>query len=199
MSQNSELKKLGQKTYLEYHQDGIIDLILGLCTLGFGIRMATESPVFIFLSWVPILFYLPLKNRITVPRYGYVRFTSDRSRAILFSLAIVIGMVFLAFFFGFYVFASGNNIPPAFDQWLNRYHMLLLGGIVAAALAGAAIFTGIRRFYGYALLFIAVIALGITLGLPAPVYVIVIGTIIFLSGVWLLYRFINKHPNTSQE
>jgi hypothetical protein len=77
--------------------------------------------------------------------------------------------------------------------------MLLLGGIVAVALAGAAIFTGIRRFYGYALLFIAVIALGITLGLPAPVYVIAIGAIIFLSGVLLLYRFINKHPNTSQE
>ena len=199
MSENTELKKLGQKAYLGYHHDGIIDIILGLCTLGFGIRMAIDSPVFLFMSWVPILFYLPLKNRITVPRYGYVRFTSDRSRAILFSLVIVVGVVFLAFFIGLFVFASGNSIPQIVDQWLKQYHMLLLGGFAALALAGAAVFTGIRRFLGYALLFIAIIAIGIWMELPAPAYVIVLGAIIFLIGLWMLYRFMSSHPIISRE
>lgn len=199
MSTAKEFKKLGRKTYLGYHQDGIIDIILGLCTLGFGIRMATETPVFLFLSWIPILFYIPLKNRITVPRYGYVRFTSDRSRSVIYALTIVVGIVLFAFFFGLYMFRVSDGIPPAIDLWLKEYHMVLLGGIAGITISGAAFFTGIHRFYGYALLFIAVPLIGVLLGIPEPTSVILLGAIIFLIGAWMLYRFLSTHPIIEEE
>ena len=199
MSTDNELKKLGRKTYLGYHQDGIIDIILGLCTLGFGIRMATDSVVFMFFSWLPILFYLPLKNRITVPRYGYVRFTSDRRTAIIFSITLIVGLVLLVFFFGLYVFNSSDGLPPVFDDLLAKYLMLFFGGMVAIGLFGAALFTGIRRFYGYALLFIIVPMFGIWLRIPEPIFVIILGTIIFLIGTWMLYRFVSTHPIAAKE
>ena len=78
MSQSDELKKLSRKAYLSYHQDGLIDILIGLGVLGFGLMMLTDSVVFNMMAWMPIIFYVPLKNRITVPRFGYVQFTSER-------------------------------------------------------------------------------------------------------------------------
>jgi len=72
MSQEKQFKDLGRKAYLSYHQDGLIDILIGLGILGFGLMMLTDSVVFNMLAWMPIIFYVPLKNRITVPRFGYV-------------------------------------------------------------------------------------------------------------------------------
>lgn len=199
MADNLDLKKLEKKAYLEYQQDGILDIIIGLSILGFGIQMATDSAAFLFLSWVPILFYVPLKNRITVPRFGYVQFDSDRSKTLKYSLAMVVGLVFLVFFMGIYIFTVGNNIPPTVNAFIKKYHMLILGGFAALTFMGVAIFTGVLRFMGYALLMPAVIAIGIWLDVPAPIYILIVGGLILLSGILLLFQFLKSHPIVSQD
>ena len=194
MSDNLKLKQLEKKAYTAYHQDGVLDIIIGLCLLGFGVRMATDSPAFLIMSWLPILFYLPLKNRITIPRFGYVRFNSERGITVKFSLAIAVGLVFVVFILGLIVFAGSQVLPTSIKGWLKEYHMLLLGGFAAIAFAGAGFFTGINRFYSYAVLIIIIILTGIWLGLPAPIYVIGIGILILMVGLVLVYRFMQKYP-----
>ena len=46
MSQDKELKDLARKAYISYHQDGIIDILLGIGILGFGLMLLTGSVVF---------------------------------------------------------------------------------------------------------------------------------------------------------
>ncbi|MCP5099100.1 MAG: hypothetical protein GY943_26400, partial [Chloroflexi bacterium] len=82
MAPNTNLKALRQKTYLSYHQDGIIDLMVGLSTLGFGISMAAEGSGFIVLSWIGFLLYAPLKKVITVPRLGFVKFDDEQTQRV---------------------------------------------------------------------------------------------------------------------
>ena len=98
MSQDKQFKELSRKAYLSYHQDGLIDILIGLGILGFGLMMLTDSIVFNLLAWMPIIFYVPLKNRITVPRFGYVQFSSERTKKLRSLLVFLVGLLALIFF-----------------------------------------------------------------------------------------------------
>ena len=78
MVEDRRFKQLERRTYLLYHQDGLIDIIIGLCIMGFGLNMFTDSSAFSILAWMPVIFLPGLKNKITVPRLGYAQF--DRKR-----------------------------------------------------------------------------------------------------------------------
>ena len=114
MNEKQAFDKLRRRAYLEYHKDGILDILIGLCVIGFGLNMLTDSSALLILSWMPIIFYVPLKNRITVPRFGYVRFDSDRSRSVRASMGILSGVLMLGLFIGIYVFTVGDKIPPPY-------------------------------------------------------------------------------------
>ena len=194
MKEKQAFDKLRRRAYLEYHKDGILDILIGLCVIGFGLNMLTDSSALLILSWMPIIFYVPLKNRITVPRFGYVRFDSDRSRSVRASMGILSGVLMLGLFIGIYVFTVGDKIPPAFEVILQKYHMLVLGGLASLALVGAAAVTGLKRLYVYAALTLTIIIVGIEFGISTPFYVIAIGAIMLLIGLWLLIRFLRNHP-----
>ena len=87
MNKNEQFQKLEQKTYLQYHEDGLIDLIMGLSTIGFAFSMAIDSTVFFIFTCIPGLFFKPLKNKITFPRIGYVNFDTPRGRSARMALA----------------------------------------------------------------------------------------------------------------
>ena len=77
MTQNINLKDIEKKVYMSYHQDGILDISLGLLILLFGIAMYTHLTPFVGL--IPILVmgvgYLA-KKFVTIPRMGYVNFSN---------------------------------------------------------------------------------------------------------------------------
>ncbi|MCD6308191.1 MAG: hypothetical protein J7M24_04260, partial [Candidatus Latescibacteria bacterium] len=93
MTKDIDLKKLEKETYLYFHQDGILDILIGLIILVFGIEMILEHfwvlPVF---SFVLISLWVPVKRLITVPRMGNVVFRKARQTIWLFV------MVFLGVF-----------------------------------------------------------------------------------------------------
>ena len=76
ISQSDKYRKLERKTYLYYHQDGLLDLIIGAMILGFGLNELTDTAIWGFLAVLSIIAYVPLKNRITFTRLGYVKFNS---------------------------------------------------------------------------------------------------------------------------
>jgi hypothetical protein len=191
MSQEQDFKKLQQRTYQSYHQDGLIDIIIGLAIIGYGLMLAFDSSIFIFMGWMPIIFYMPLKNRLTVPRIGYVKFTTSNTK-----IGIAAAIVLLVILLGIFIFlvAGPNNISPQLSAWLSQYYLLLLGGIAALCFAGAALLTRITRFYIYALLILLTFSAGTWLGIQPPIFVIATGALIEVVGVWLLVRFLRNYP-----
>jgi len=196
MSQEQDFKKLQQRTYQSYHQDGLIDMIIGWSMIGFGLNMAFDNSAFLFFAWLPIIFYVPFKNRITVPRIGYVKFTASNR--------IVIGAVLaglLVLLLGLFVFflAGPDLIPTQISVWLRQNYMLLLGSIAALCFVGAALLTSITRLYAYAIIIVAIFAGGTWLDINPPIFVIATGLLIEAVGIWLLVRFLRNYPLASEE
>lgn len=194
MTQNINFKDLQQKTYLAYHKDGLIDTLVGLGILGFGLNMATDSSAFIVLSWIPFILYAPLKKMITVPRLGYVKFDSERTTSVKMTKMMFVGVATLALFLGLFVFARGDSMAADMSALFKKYHMLLLGSFVAIAFVVGAALSGIKRFYVQAGLALLVLIGGIELGIEEPVYVLIWGGLTFLIGAWLLVRFLQQYP-----
>ena len=196
MSQEQDFKKLQQKTYQSYHQDGLIDIIIGLGFIGFGLNMALDNSVFLFMAWMPIIFYVPFKNRLTVPRIGYVKFTSSNTK-----LAIAVAVLLLVFLSGTLIFLliGRDNVSPQLSAWISQYYLLTLAVIAGICFVGAALLTGITRLYAYAGLIIILFAGGIWLGVQPPFFVLSTGLVIEAIGIWMLVRFLRKYPIGSEE
>ncbi len=194
MTQNINFKELRQKTYLAYHQDGLLDTLVGLGILGFGLNMLTESSALIVLSWIPFILYAPLKKFITIPRLGYVKFDNERTTNVRMTMLLLVGVSTLALFLGLFVFTRSDSLSADWSALLQKYNMLLLGTFVAIGFVVGAVLSGIKRFYGQALLGELVLISGIELGLESPTYVMIWGGLTFLIGAWLLAQFLRQYP-----
>jgi len=194
MSQDKEFKDLARRAYISYHQDGIVDILIGIGILGFGLMTLTGSIFFNMLAWMPILFYVPIKNRITVPRFGYVQFTSKEKRNVQLLVGVGVGVLLFAVFLGLYVFTTFGNMPLWLKSLLQRFDLLLLGFLLAVPMVIGGALTGLIRFYAYAALIMVIIGTGIYLGIEAPYYVIFLGLVILSVGITLLVRFLRKYP-----
>ena len=60
--------------------------------LGFGTFMMTDNIAFLMFGWFVMMMYVFLKNRITVPRFGYVRFESEKNSFRKGVLSVVLPM-----------------------------------------------------------------------------------------------------------
>ena len=199
MSQDEQLKKLSRRAYVSYHQDGLIDILIGLGTLGFGLMMLTGNVVFNMMAWMPIIFYVPLKNRITVPRFGYVQFTSERVKKQRLLIAVMAGLLFFAFAMGLYVFAMWDEMPPLVEIFTAGDGMLLLGGLFALMLLAAGLITRLNRLFIYAILTMLILPGGALLGVEPEIRVIFLGALILLIGIILLFRFLRTYPLPKDE
>jgi hypothetical protein len=194
MSPNTNFQALRKKTYLSYHQDGLIDLVIGLSTLGFGISIAAEGSGFIVLSWIGFLLYAPLKKVITVPRLGFVKFDNEQTMKTKTAVLLAIGISTFALFLGVYIFRSSGGLSTSFQEWLSKYNMLVLGTFLAISLLGGALITGVKRLLVYAALTELIILGGIVLGIAEPIFVMVLGGLLTVSGFIFLVRFLQKYP-----
>ena len=195
--ENFDLKEIERKVYLTYHKDGILDIYLGM-----GIM--SVSSVFFFeyfysmsgiIAILPI-FYAASKKQFTIPRLGYVRFSSStkgRARNSL-TLALLLGsMSAIAGLFAFYsVISSGYSwIEPLIANWRITIASILL---VVFSLFGYV--SDLRRMYYYGLVSFIVFIAGIFLPIPGYLLILTVGGIISINGIVLLYRFTQEYPLT---
>jgi hypothetical protein len=199
MKQDDAFKELEKKAYLNYHEDGVLDLIMGMCCLGVATFFATGSIVFNMFSWMPVLFFKPLKNRITFPRIGYVNFATRRGRParimLLLTVTVVLGLLVLGT--AFYV--NTGRLDPAVRAWLGEHLILILGLLFAAIVAVAAFSTSIRRLYVYAGLTVVSFVVSFLLHLPEFAGFLAVGTVVFVSGIVQVVRFVRKYPIPKEE
>jgi hypothetical protein len=192
MSPQKSFQKLERKAYLAYHQDGLVDIIIGLCLLGFAFSMAIDRPS--IFGWIPVLFYLPLKNRITVPRVGYVRFRAQRRTAAIWVIALLVVGIAMMFGLGVFILLNPSIIPPQVGAWLKQYFMLVLGVIGSVVFLAAGAWTGLKRLYVYGGLTLGIATVGNWLGISHPLYVSLLGALILGTGLWMLARFLGRYP-----
>jgi hypothetical protein len=192
---NKNINSLTRKVYLSYHQDGILDLVVGAVVFGFGLNMLTDNIVFLMVGWMAMLFYFLMKQRITIPRFGYVRFESEEKTFTKGLASVGVGVLVLFLFFAFKLFVDRQPSSPEMDALVQRYHMVPLSGILFGLPAlGAAIFLGLKRFYLYALLAAGLPALGAWMEIETFIPIVTTGLVMLAIGTVLLTGFLRKYP-----
>jgi hypothetical protein len=202
MAENARLREREQAAYLQYAGDGLVDILIGLWAVGFGLWMLVENVVFIAL--LPIFFvpsWWSVKRSITAPRMHVINFTpAPNARRNLMGIMLV-GVLALALLMvlGLVVFwgQSTGNAPPwllAALAWLREHATLAFGLFGATLLGVSALIFGLNRFYAYALLTVIISAAGYLLGVPLWVTVVLVGAMMSLSGTIILLRFLNRYP-----
>ena len=190
-------RNLRQRLLMVYHDDGLLDLVVGLAVIMLSGVMAFEAVAFIGLIGVPLILYIPIKDRISVPRMGRIRFEpQDESRRKLFAF-LFLGLAALLFF----LFVSLIRIEP--DSGLvaairNNQVLtfaLLMGGILFAA----GHFLNNRRFVIY-----SVLSLGLLLGfnffdLRIWSAVLGVGLLMETVGSYHLVDFLRDYPQKSEK
>ena len=201
MSTTQEFNSLKRKVYLAYHQDGILDLVAGSVVLGFGTFMLTDNIAFLMAGWFVMIMYVFLKNRITVPRFGYVRIDSEKKALMKSWISVGIGVLVLLLFFLLPIFLRREPASPETEALIRRYHMVPLSTMLFALPAlAAALFLGLKRFYLYALLASGLPLLGAMLNIETYIPIVTTGAVIIAFGAFLLTNFLKKYPlNTEGE
>lgn len=199
MSQNINLKENEPKSYMYYHNDGLIDIYIGLSILLGGICMLTDI---IYLAGVfPVLClpaYRSLKKSVTAPRIKNIEFPLEHGgrtgKTIL--IAASIGVLVLLLGVIMTVLLSSGYISPSLRTWLWKYMAIFIGVILAFCMGVVAFINKIWRFYAYAVLMVIIFTSSLLLNLSIPLSLILIGTVILLVGVVLLIQFLSKYPKT---
>lgn len=202
MHDNITLKEIEKKAYLSYHEDGIIDLTIGIV---FSLICFT----WIIFDWLDILPWLSLilmaifypvyifaKQKITIPRFGFFRFSSPRKERnrntfehfIFFSICVQIITGPLLLLLGY--------------LGLRIFMITYLFILIAATFALVAYWQQLYRFYFYTIFTIFLGFMTPILNIP-PQYSIGIFILVFLIplfyGSILLKSYLQKYPKFSEE
>jgi hypothetical protein len=202
MTKQNTLREIEKKAYMSYHQDGLLDIVIGLYALAFGLGIVADRILeFGFASIMPaimISIVLPIwiqaKRKITMPRIGFVKFGARGSNK-LFALLLGLSIAGLGVFALFGVFlATGQNGRPWWIEILFQYGMIWIG--LGSAVIGSlfAYTMGLKRLHGYGLLTLALLASSHFLSIPFEYPLLVIGSVIIASGAALLVQFIRRYP-----
>ncbi len=189
MQSNIDISSLKKRAYTSFHQDGLIDIFIGISFLLYSTVMILEKIALIAFCWVPALLIVPLKNKITVPRMGNVTFKQTRkkkrTKAMLISLVIwhVVFLLAFAKFRSYGVFV-----------WIDEHLFILLGIMFAFIPMNAAKKTGLKRFYFYAVIICATFVLEHFYRGSAPYSFGVLGIVLALTGLIVLFTFLKKYP-----
>ena len=202
MTKQNTLREIEKKAYMSYHQDGLLDIFVGLYALAFGLGMIADKTLeFGFGTIMPailIAIVLPIwieaKRKITMPRIGFVKFGTRGSNK-LFALLLGLAVAGLGVFMLFSVFlATGQIGRPWWIEILFQYGMIWIG--LGAAVIGSlfAYTMGLKRLHGYGLLTLALFVGGYFLSFPFEYLLLVVGSVIIASGAALLVQFVRRYP-----
>jgi len=195
MRSKNNFTTLKQKVFLAYHQDGILDLVVGSVILGFGLNMLTGNIFFLMAGWFMMMFYFILKQRVTVPRFGYVRLESEENTYAKGMVSMGIGVLVLFLIFALKFFVDRQPAAPEMQAWTQRYHMVPLSGMLfGLPTLVAALYFGLKRFYLYALLAVGLPALGAWIDVETYIPIVATGLVILAFGAVLLAAFLKKYP-----
>jgi len=173
--------KLKKKAFLSFHQDGIIDILIGWDLIGTGFFLYTHSMLFGYLGLAALLFYYPLKVWITLPRLGHAQFRTRPTPSMWVIGGIGGVLLIAAIVYGIFLNSSLGPVGPI--------ALALFGGAFALVLV-----SGFNRIFAYALLIPLFFVVGLGTGFLSPLMTIGVGAAIVIFGIWMLAKFLRKNP-----
>jgi hypothetical protein len=186
---------LRQKMLMVYHEDGILDMVVGVSVLILAGVMAFDQAVFIGFLGIPLIMYIPIKERVSVPRIGRIRFEAEEvtTRRLLFFLFTGIGALLTVLALVRVDHTSG--IYAAIQNNMVLIFAFLLGG----TLFGAGLFLNNGRFKVYALLSL-VLVLGLyALSIRLWPAITALSFLMEAVGIYKLVGFLRSYPNENDE
>ena len=201
MSTNIDLKALERKAFKSFHQDGLIDIYLGLLLLlasamlgPFQVVFATTMPRFIAYFVIVMLawgIYWGGKKFVTTPRIGRARFGPGRKRKIGWTRTALVVSVFLTVVF--VVVTAFSQESPSLADFVRSYWLPVLFGLKIVVVFGLmAYFLDFERLYVYGVLFALAIAGDIAL--HRPIAFAVAGLPMLVAGSIVFVRFLRAYP-----
>ncbi len=202
MSEHVDLKELERKIYLSYHQDGLVDIFLGIGLILIGIILhpilgeyvPTVAMVLIMLL-VPV--YAALKRATTIPRMGYVEFAPKRRTrfALLLLIIVLITNVPLLLII---MLTVGQQVSPVVFDFVTSFLLVILGFFGTGLFVLIGILSEIRRFFGYAVVTLILFIISHFLFLHFALSMIGVGVIIIIVGFFQLGWFLRKYPKSNK-
>jgi hypothetical protein len=200
------LKEVEKRTYISYHQDGLIDIFIGIYILLFATAILANN-VLDLSTWfvIPAIFpalmvpiWIGLKKRITVPRIGFVKFKkagATNKLTVIFVGTLVAGV--LVFFL--FAFASTQSWALSLRNMMIENGMLFIGTGVFLISSLFAYTIGLKRLFAYGILALIIFGALQFIVFPFEYALLAFGLIVEVCGVALLTRFVKKYPLTSNE
>ena len=189
--------ELGQK-YFFYHQDGLLDIFIGLGILMAGLSLWADM-FWMTGAWVAI--FLPMwiaaRRSITYRRAVDEQPLHAQHTRYPVVIAVLVGLVLMGVLV-WAVFSLGSENMPALRTWLSTYIHLVIGLGIALFLIITAAVMRIPRFTIYAGLVGVVFAAGQGLGWVFWVSMSASGGLMALLGAAVLSRFVSRHPLRSE-
>ena len=195
MAQSADFRKLEQKAYLSYHQDGLIDLLIGSIVLSIAISQVTDSSIWNLIAILLIFAFMPLKRRITFPRLGYVKFNVKRGGVNMRLAGVVaIGVLVISLVSILVLLLSGKSSASPLILAMRQSPLIVyaLLGFIGFGLAGLVL--RLPRLFLYALLSLAMMISGHLLNLPLWLPLLLLGGTILAIGAVLLIGFLRRYP-----
>jgi hypothetical protein len=193
----NKTSRLRQNMLMIYHDDGLLDLVVGFAVIMLSVVMAFEAVAFIGLIGIPLILYIPIKDRVSIPRMGRIRFEPlDVSRRKLFAF-LFLGLAALLFF----LFLSLIRIQPGsgLATIIRSNQVLVFALLLGGSLFAASYFLNNRRFAVYSILSL-VLVLGLNvLDLRIWSAVLGVGLLMEAVGIYQLVGFLRDYPLISEE
>lgn len=178
-----------KKLLMLYHKDGIMELAVGIVLAAFGFISISGESGLIGLLVIPSVLVLPLKQRITYPRLGMIRFDSRKRKSML---KLVFGFVL---FLGLGIFYMKESaLPVQVINLIDENMLLIYSFVLGFILFSVGYFLHHSRFYFYALLEIGLVWGAYFLGLDHGYAILGLGGLISGMGALCLIRFIRAYP-----
>jgi hypothetical protein len=192
----TESKKLRQKLFMVFHEDGILDLVAGMTILLLAAVMAFDS-VLIGLIGIPIVFYIPIKEQVSIPRLGLIRFNPEAETRkklgflVLLGVFVFIGLLLLAF--------TTNKASNSLIDIIGNNEVLIFAGLFGGTLFVAGLALNNPRFVYYAILGVILVCSAFFLRVRIWIPVAIVGAIVECLAVYYLVRFTRAYPLSKDE
>jgi len=190
------IDQLNRQSYRAFQQDGILDILVGASLLGFALWLQLNIPLFAFVCWLSVSFYKSLKNTLTIPRLGFVRFEEDHKQFILGILAA--GIVVVLLLAARFLVLEGSDPHSSLAVFLRVNHSYLMSVIGAGLLIAFGAWRGLSRFLFYGLLFLGLLVGFFLAGLPGIRDRFSEGGLILGVGCYLLITFLRKYSRAGE-
>jgi hypothetical protein len=133
MSKQMGVKDIEQRTFRDSQQDGLLELVMGVCMIAISTRLF--SRVLVVMLVLPVILFHRLlemmRKRYTYPRTGYVKLIPDKPKEVIAGIFLVsvavLGMLAVVFL----IFGQAGD----FDLWLRWCPFW--GGTVLAGMFGS--------------------------------------------------------------